>query len=386
MAKRYWFYTLIAPALVVTALFMGCFGSKAVTMAVVAPLTGDDAEEGKSIVNAVQLAVDEWNQKGGLFGKPIKLVSKDDKESPETAVTIANELSDDKVSAVIGHYTSNCTLAARDVYSIRKTLMITPSSTNPAITDGIYATIFRVCGRDDEQGQAAASYVAKMWPDAKIALLYDNSSYGKDLADRFLAEFTSKTKKESVLYTHFDRSVMDFSSVVREVKEKEPTVVYFGGLFLQGAELLKTLRKEGVTATFVSGDGCWNKAFVERAGASVAEGSLVTFNPKPEGTGEGHTFTSDYKSKFGADPHPYSLYAYTATIIALNAIQKAGTKDSIAVAQVMRSQEFTTPLGAIKFNEKGDPAESPWTVWKIENGKFELAPLPPDLQPEPEVK
>jgi branched-chain amino acid transport system substrate-binding protein len=375
MTKKYAIYTVLALAFVLCLVLTACLGSKAVTIAVVAPLTGEDAEEGQSILNSVQLAVDEWNQKGGLFGKPVKLVSKDDKESPETAVKVAGELCDDKVTAVIGHYTSNCTLAARDIYFTRKTLMITPSSTNPAVTEGIYATIFRVCGRDDEQGQAAANYVAKAWPDAKIALIHDNSPYGKDLADKFLAEFSSQTKKESVLYTHFDRSVMDFSPVVKELKEKEPTVIYFGGLFLQGAELLKTIRQAGITATFVSGDGCWNQAFIARAGA-LSEGSLMTFNPKPEGTSEGKIFARDYKTKFGKDPHPYSLFAYTAAQIALNAAQKAGTTDSIAIAQVIRSQEFDTPFGPMRFNEKGDPSESPWTVWKIEDGKFVLAPRP----------
>jgi len=375
MTRNLAFFAVAALALLMCLAFTGCFGSKAVTIAVAAPLTGDEADEGKSILNSVQLAVDECNAKGGLFGKPVKLVSKDDKGMTDNASKIAAELSDEKVSAVIGHYTSNCTLAARDIYFTRKILMVTPSSTNPAITDGIYPTIFRVCGRDDDQGKTAADYVAKAWPEAKVALIHDNSPYGKDLADKFLSEFTSQTKKESVLYTHFDRSVMDFTPVVNEIKEKQPTVIYFGGLFLQGAELLKTIRKAGIDAVFVSGDGCWHQTFIDKVGPA-ADGSLMTFTPQPEGTSEGKAFKRDYKSKFGMDPHPYSIFAYTAAKIVLDAIQKAGTQDSIAVSQVMRSQEFDTPLGKMRFNEKGDPGESLWTMWKIEGGKFVLAPKP----------
>lgn len=375
MFRKYALFAAAVLAIGMSILLTGCLGSKTITIAVAMPLTGEDAEEGKSIVNAVQMAVDEVNAKGGLFGKPVKLVTKDDRGSTETAAKVAGELCDDKVSAVIGHYTSNCTLAARDIYFTRKILMITPSSTNPAVTDGIYPTIFRVCGRDDEQGKTAAAYFATAWPDAKIALIHDNSSYGKALADMFLAEFSTKTHKESVLYTHIDRSVVDFEPVVKELKDKQPTLVYFGGLFLQGSELLKAIRAAGINAIFVSGDGCWNQAFIDRTG-ELSEGCFMTFNPQPEGTSEGKAFMREYKAKFGGEAHPYSIFGYTAARIVMNAIQKAGTKDPIAVAQVMRSQEFDTPFGAMRFDQKGDPGESPWAIWKVENGKFVTAPKP----------
>lgn len=357
----------------------GCFGSKRVTVAVVVPLSGEDKAEGESILNAVKLCAEEWNEKGGLLGKSIEVIPKDDRENPELAVQIANELSRKKVSVVIGHYTSACTLAARNKYVENRILMITPSSTNPAITDGIYQTIFRVCGRDDDQGETAAQYVYKAWPDAKVALLYDESPYGKGLSERFLAEFSVLSKKESVLFKHFDRSMMDFSSIAKEVKEKEPTLVYFGGLFLQGAELLKALRQEGVQATFFSGDGCYNPKFIEKAGSSIAEGSLVTFTPTPEGTSEGKTFAKNYKTKFGTDPKPYSIFAYSAAQVAFKAIEKGQSKDPVVVSQVMHSQTFETAIGTLKFDKKGDPEESFWAVWKIENGKFVPAPTPESM-------
>lgn len=358
---------------------LGCFGSKKVTIAVVAPLSGEDQLEGESILKAVQLCVDEWNAKGGLFGKQIELIPKDDKENPELAVAIANELSRKKVSAVIGHYTSACTIAARDKYVENRILMITPSSTNPAVTDGIYQTIFRVCGRDDKQGETAAQYVFKAWPDAKVALLYDESPYGKGLSERFLAEFSALTKRESVLFKHFDRSLMDFTAIAKEVKEKEPTLIYFGGLFLQGSELLKTLRKEGISATFFSGDGCYNQQFIDKAGPGIAEGSFVTFTPTPEGTSEGKIFAKNYKAKFGIDPKPYSIFAYSATQIALKAMETAQSKDPVIVSKVMHSQTFETALGSLKFDKKGDPEESSWAVWKVEGGKFVSAPPPESL-------
>lgn len=385
MVKKLFLAGIVCVIILILFSLVGCFGSKAVTIAVVAPLSGDDQAEGESILNAVKLCVDEWNAKGGLLGKPIEIISKDDKEKPEMALTIANELSRKKVSAVIGHYTSACTLAARDKYVENRILMITPSSTNPAVTDGIYQTIFRVCGRDDEQGNTAAQYVYKAWPEAKVALLYDESPYGKGLSERFLAEFSSLSKKESVLYKHFDRSLMDFSSIVKEIKEKEPTLIYFGGLFLQGAELLKEMRKEGVNATFFSGDGCFNPLFIEKAGISVAEGSFVTFTPNPEGTAEGKEFIKNYKAKFGVEPKPYSIFAYSATKVALKAMEIANSKDPVVVSKVIHSQSFETPLGYLRFDKKGDPEESTWAVWKVENGKFVPAHSPESLNTETEA-
>lgn len=358
-----------------------CFGSRSVTIAVAAPLSGDDKDEGESIVKAVTLCVDEWNSKGGLFGKPIELITKDDKDNPETALRVANELCRKKVTAVIGHYISSCTLAARDKYFENRILMITPSSTNPAITDGIYPTIFRVCGRDDAQGITAANYIFKTIKDAKVALLHDESRYGKDLADRFLSEFSSLSKSESVLYKHFDRSIVDFTQIAKEIKEKEPNVIYFGGVFTQGAELLKAVRREGSNAIFVSGDGCYHPLFIEKATPQMAEGSIVTFANDPEATPLGKEFKTKYKAKFGSDPKPYAIYAYAAAEVALKAISKANTKDSIAISKVIHSEEFETPIGKLKFDKKGDVESSVWSVWKVEGGKFVPAPPPPSSPP-----
>jgi branched-chain amino acid transport system substrate-binding protein len=387
MAKRFLLTFLILVVVSSFVLLFGCFGSKAVTIGVAVPLSGEDKDEGESIVNAVQLCVDEWNAQGGLFGKPIKIITKDDKENSETALMVASELCKEKVSAVIGHYTSACTIAGRDKYFENRILMITPSSTNPAITDGIYPTIFRVCGRDDAQGVTAAQYVYKAFPDAKVALLHDESRYGKDLSDRFLSEFSSLSKSESVLYKHFDRSIADFSQIAMEIKEKGATVVYFGGLFTQGAELLKAIRKEGSTATFVSGDGCYHPLFIEKATPQAAEGSLVTFAANPEGTPEGKAFVKKYKATFGKDPKPYSLYAYSATYVALKAMQKANTKESVAVSAVIHSETFDTPIGILKFDKKGDPESAPWSMWKVQNGAFVPAPNPePAVAPQETMK
>ncbi len=363
----------MAPALLGLLGIIAC--SKQVTIAVPVPLTGDQAGQGEDVLHGAQLAVDQWNAKGGVLNTKIKLVSADDKGDADTAASLAKDWGNEKVAAVIGHYNSSSTLAALEVYYAKRTLMITPSSTNADVTKNGYPTIFRVCGRDDQQAKVAADYVMAAFPGAKVAVLNDKSPYGQELADAFLIDYKGASGKESVYYTGFDRSTSDFAPVVAKLKEAQPTVVYFGGLFLQGAALVKEMRAEGLTAAFMSGDGCYDPDFIRRAGAA-SEGALCTFYPDVESLTEARSAVAAYKQAFGKAPGPYSMLAYVATDLALQAMQKAGTTDSLKVSSVLHSNEFQTIMGNFKFDTKGDPAKAPWVIWKVDGGKFVVAPKP----------
>jgi branched-chain amino acid transport system substrate-binding protein len=353
-----------------------------VKIGVAAPLTGEQSESGKAVVNGVRLAVDEWNAKGGVLGKKIVLMEGDDKGDPDQALVVAQTFVK-KVNAVVGHYNSNCTLAAEALYDKEKVLMVTPSSTNPDVTDRGLLMVFRVCGRDDQQGKSAAKYVADHFPGAKVAVLHDKSSYGQDLANEFLKNFEFLTKTQSAFYGSIDRTGSDMAQVLDKVKAVEPTVVYFGGLWPQGADLVKTMRQMGMTATFVSGDGCYDSQFT-KAGGAAAEGTLVTFIPDQEKLPSAQGVVAEYKKRFG-DLGPYSLYAYTAAVTIFQGMQAAGTTDSIEVARKLHKMEVETPFGKIKFDERGDPQQSPYVIWKVENGKFvEVSMSAPAAAPAPE--
>jgi branched-chain amino acid transport system substrate-binding protein len=351
---------------------IGACSSRTIQVKVAAPLTGDQAKGGNDVVNGAQLAVDDWNAKGGVLGKKIVMETGDDKGEPDQALILAKEWTG-KADVIIGHYNSSCTLAAEEVYGKDHDLMITPSSTNPDVTDRGYLTIFRVCGRDDQQGKSAAQYIAATYPTAKVAVIHDKSSYGQDLANEFLKNFEFTTKSQAAFYGSIDRSHVEFSDVVNKVKAAEPTVIYFGGLWPQGAELLKEIRKAGITATFVSGDGCYDPEFINKAGKDVAEGTLVTFIPDQETIPTAKTVVEAYKKRYG-DLGPYSLYAYTAVTVALQGMQKAGSRDGIDVAKALHKMEVETPFGTMKFDEKGDPQQSPYVMWKVVGGKFVEVP------------
>ncbi len=367
-----------ASALLLTG--MAC-GRKSVTLLVAAPMTGEQAQNGKDLLAAVQLAAQEWNAKGGVLGKKIVVVAADDKGDPSTAVKVAEEWGP-KVDAVIGHYNSSCTLAAMEVYYKQRTLMITPSSTNPEITDRGYPTIFRVCGRDDQQGKAAAKYVASHFPGATVAVLHDKSTYGQELASEFMKNWEYLTKSKLALYGALDRSRVDFTDEINRLKAVNPTLVYFGGLWPQGGELVKQMRADGMTATFVSGDGCFDPQFLPVAG-QAAEGVLVTFIPNEETLPAAKSIVAELKRLSGGHLAPYALYAYTAANVALQGMQKAGTTDAVEVARALHQMEVSTPFGMIKFDDKNDPQQSPYVMWKVENGKFVEVPADAPITPAP---
>jgi branched-chain amino acid transport system substrate-binding protein len=370
---------LVAGVLVLTG---SACGKKQVTLLVAAPMSGEQAQAGRDILDAVRYAAEEWNLKGGVLGKKVVVQSADDKGDPEQAAKIAAEWKG-KADAVIGHYNSSCTLAAMEVYYKNRLLMVTPSSTNPEITAKGYPLVFRVCGRDDQQGKSAAAFVAARFPEAKVAVLHDNSSYGKELANEFMANYEFLTKSKLVHYGPIDRSHVDFASEVNALKAKEPTLVYFGGLWPQGAELVKQMRQSGLSVTFVSGDGCFDPQFIKAAGPD-SEGTLVTFIPDQEKLSSAKAVVAALKGRSGGRLGPYALYAYSAANVVLQGMAKAQSTDSIAVAKALHQMEVDTPFGMMKFDDKNDPQQSPYVMWNVVGGTFVEAPKEaPPVAPSP---
>lgn len=381
--KRFTTLTTAAAWLAAGALLLtgAACGKKEVTLAVVAPMTGEQAQAGKDLLGAVQFAAEEWNSKGGVLGKKVVVISVDDKGDPGTAAAIPADLKG-KVDAVIGHYNSSCTLAAMEGYYRDRTLMITPSSTNPEITEKGYPLVFRVCGRDDQQGKSAAAYVASHFPGSKVAVLHDNSAYGKELANEFMANYEFLTKSKLAYYGAVERSHADYTPEINAVKAKEPTLVYFGGLWPQGAELVSQLRKAGLNYTFVSGDGCFDPQFVKAAGPN-AEGVLVTFIPDQEKLPAAKQVVSALKGRSGGRLGPYALYAFSAANAALQGMVKAQSTDPVEVAKALHQIEVDTPFGMMKFDEKNDPQQSPYVMWVVQNGTFVEAPKDAPAAPAP---
>ncbi|MBI5410309.1 MAG: branched-chain amino acid ABC transporter substrate-binding protein [Nitrospirae bacterium] len=350
-------------------ILFGCVkkGEDTIKIGIAGPMTGDQAKMGMDFKNGVTLAVEEWNNKGGVLGKKLELVVGDDQRDPKQAVSIANKFVTQGAKGIIGHFNSSCSIPASDVYNRAGIPMITPASTNPQLTEKGYHGVFRVCGRDDQQGKVAADFITSKLTLKKIAVIHDKTTYGQGLADEFKKFLGDKA--EVVYYGGIVQGDKDFKTVLTSIKEKKPELIFFGGIYPEGGLLVKQSREIGLNVPFMSGDGVIDPKFIEIAGADAAEGTYLTFSPDPKNIPSAKTFIEQYNKKFG-ELGPYSIYAYDAANIMLKAIEAAKSTEGRAIMDQLHALEFTGALGNIKFDAKGDVTVAPYVVWITKGGSF----------------
>lgn len=148
-------------------------------------LTGPEAVFGSDMLNGVKLSVDEWNAKGGVLGKKIELIPGDDQAEPRQAVALANKFTEEGVVGVVGHFNSSCSIPASEVYHKAGIPEISHASTNPKLTEQGFDNVFRVCGRDDQQGKAAADFAVQKLKVKRVAIIHDKTTYGQGFAEEF---------------------------------------------------------------------------------------------------------------------------------------------------------------------------------------------------------
>jgi branched-chain amino acid transport system substrate-binding protein len=346
------------------------------------PMTGDQSKQGGDIVNGVRLAVDEWNEKGGINGIKIRVEIGDDQHDPKQAVSVANKMVNMGIVGMVGHFNSSASIPASSVYHSAGIPMITPGSTNPRLTDQGFKTVFRVCGRDDQQGKVAAQFAVQSFHAKRIAILHDKTTYGQGLSEEFqkaVLSFKTTVGAENLLplpeIVSFDgitQGDKDFRSIMTTVKGKNPDLFFFGGIFPEGGLLVKQAKEMGMTAPMISGDGVFDPKFIEIAGP-VSEGTLLTFAPDPENIPSAKNFLQKYKAKHGEGLAPYAIYAYDATNILLTALSQVGghgMRDGNKVSEAIRNLKYDGALGRTEFDAKGDVKVSPYIVWVTKGGKF----------------
>lgn len=361
---------LLLLLLIISALiFSGCQKKEdVIKIGIAGPMTSNQAKMGIDFKNGVTLAVEEWNARGGVLNKKIDMLIEDDQHDPKQAVSVANKLVNAGVAGVIGHFNSSCSIPASDVYNRAGIPMISPGSTNPQLTEKGHKGVFRVCGRDDQQGKVGAEFVINKLNLKKIAVIHDKTTYGQGLADEF-KKFVEKNV-EVVYYGGVIQGDKDFKTVLISIKEKKPALIYFGGIYPEAGLLVKQARELGISVPFMSGDGTIDPKFIEIAGAKAAEGTYLTFSPDAKKIPTAKKFVEDYEKKFG-ELGPYSIYAYDAANIMLSAIKEAQKTEEKAIIEKLHSVEFDGALGKINFDAKGDVTVAPYIIWITKNGKFE---------------
>lgn len=361
------FFFKIPVLLILFSFLFSCKKQDTITIAIAGPMSGPEAKMGTDFRNAVTLAVEEWNQKGGVLGKKIEVLVGDDQSDPKQAVAVANKFVTQKVVAVIGHFNSSCSIPASDIYNRADIPMITPASTNPQLTERGYKNVFRICGRDDQQGKIGAEFIKRKLGFKRIAIIHDRTTYGQGLADEVKKNLEGYA--QIVYYGGITKGDQDFKPVLTTIKEKNPELIYFGGIYPEAGLIIKQAREIGIKAVFMSGDGTIDPKFIEIAG-DAAEGTYLTFGQDPEKLPTAKDFLKKYRERFG-ELGPYSIYAYDATNVLLTAIKEAGTVDGKKIYEKLHELEFKGALGDIKFDEKGDVVKSPYVVWITKNKRFE---------------
>jgi branched-chain amino acid transport system substrate-binding protein len=333
-------------------------------LAVAGPVTGANAAFGAQLTQGAQQAAEDINKAGGILGQKIEVEIGDDVSDPKQGVSVANKFVGDGVKFVVGHFNSGVTMPASDVYAENGVLFITPSATNPKITDRKLWDAFRTCGRDDQQGMVWAELARDKLKGKKIAVIHDKTTYGKGLADAALDNMHKFAVKE-VLYEGVNTGEKDYSAIVSKIKDSGADYLMWGGLHTEGGLILRQMRDQGMNTIMISGDGITDSEFAAIGGPGV-EGTLMTFGPEPRNNPNAKAAVDSFKAK-GFDPQGYTLYSYAAVQIMKQAAEKANSLDPKKVAEVMRSgMPFHTVIGDISYDKKGDrtTVDYVWYVWK----------------------
>lgn len=341
--------------------------SAEILIATAGPMTGQYAAFGEQMRRGAEAAVRDINAAGGVLGEQLALEIGDDACDPKQAVAVANKFVNQGVVFVAGHFCSSTSIPASDVYAEEGVLQISPASTNPQLTERGLDNVFRVCGRDDQQGSYAANYVVENKIGSKIAVLHDKSAYGKGLADEFVKGLEAHGV-EPVMYEAITQGDKDFTALITKMKDLGVDVVYLGGYHTEAGLIVRQMAEQGLDAQFISGDALVTDEFWQITG-ETGQGTLMTFSPDPRKNPAAAEVVKRFQEE-GYDPEGYTLYTYAAIQVFAQAAEKAGSLDLDALIETLRNETFDTVLGTIDFDEKGDVTGSNYTMYVWDNGRY----------------
>lgn len=333
------------------------------------PMTGNYATFGAQMQAGAEAAVADINAAGGVNGNQLKLEIGDDACDPKQAVAVANKLTGQGVKFQAGHFCSGSSIPASSVYSEQGVLQISPASTNPKFTDERPGpNIFRVCGRDDQQGSVAGAYIAENFKDKVVAILHDKTAYGKGLADETKKAMNAAGKEEA-LYEAITAGEKDYTAVVSKLKQANVDLVYLGGYHSEGGLIVRQMRAQGMNTVLMGGDALVTSEYWQITGKD-GEGTLMTFSPDPRKNPAATDLVKAFRDK-GVEPEGYVLYTYAAFQVFKQAAEKAGGTDLEKMIEALNGTEFDTAIGKFTFDDKGDPSLPPYAVYLWKDGNYE---------------
>jgi branched-chain amino acid transport system substrate-binding protein len=322
-----------------------------ILIGVAGPMTGKDAWFGEQMQRGAEVAVADLNDAGGVLGDPVQLITVDDFCDPEQAVAAARKLVSAGAIFVVGHYCSHSSIPASEIYEAAGVLMISPASTNPMLTELGRANVFRVNYRDDAAGIVVGNYLADHWFGKKIAILHDNSTYGKGVAEEIKRNLQRRGVTEAV-YQAYAPGQNNYAAEIAELQAADIDVAFVGGYHTEIGLMARAARDRGYPVQLIAGLSLASEEFGLIAGPA-AEGALFIDQPDPRSHAEAAPMVERFRAS-GFEPEGYTLLSYGAVQAWAQAAEKAGSLELPAMIASLREHQFDTVLGSIEFDDKGD--------------------------------
>ena len=281
-----------------------------IKVGIAGPLSGSSLNAGEQQEVGAQKALDHLNDGGGLLGKEIVVISVDDACEPRQAKAVARQMVSEGVIVVFGHLCSACSLAVSKIYEKAGIIMITPASTNPRVTEEGGDNVFRVIGRDDQQGTIAGDYLADNFSQSNIAIIHDGQAYGLGLAE-YTKQQLNKRGVTEVMFDSYTADQKDYNSIVNKLVNKKVDILYAGGYLTDIGIILRQAKKELPNLRLFSGDSVVNVEFLYVAG-DAGEGTYFTFGPDMRLKPEARDVVAAIREEDAYEPEGYTLYSYGA--------------------------------------------------------------------------
>jgi len=355
------------------------FAAEPVKIGLMGPITGSWASEGQEMKQVVDLLVEEVNAGGGVNGRKVEVITEDDGGDPRTAALAAQRLATMGVIAVIGTYGSAVTEATQNIYDEAKIVQISNGSTAIRLTEKGLKQFFRTCPRDDEQARVAADAIRKLGVK-KLAILHDNSTYAKGLADETKGLLAGEKGVEIVFFDALTPKEQDYTTILTKMKAVNPDFVFFTGYYSEAGLLLKQRKEMGWNVPFMGGDATNNPDLVKAAGKDAAAGFYFVSAPLPKDlpSKEAKDFVAAFAKKYGNPPNSiYPVLAGDGFRVITYAIAQAKTTDPDKLTDYLHTglKDFPGLTGKISFNEKGDRIGEVYKVYRVDSeGRFILQP------------
>jgi len=332
-------------------------------------LTGSEATFGQSTSNGLRLAIAAFNDAGGLNGKRIELIEYDTKgEAKEAGAVVTRLVTRDKVVAVVGEVASTLSLAGAPICQANGVPMISPSSTNPKVTQQ-GDMIFRACFIDPFQGYVCAKFAYENKKFKTAAILLDQSqAYSVGLAEEFEKAFIKLGGTISITQ-QYNRGEQDFTARLTAIRAVNADVIFVPGYYTDVANIAIQARKLGITAPLLGGDG-WDSAKLTEIGGKAVEGSFYSNHASPDDPSEAfQSFVRKYKDEYGAAPDALGALGYDTGNLLFDAMKRAKSLDGKDLAaSIGATKDFKGATGVIRMNEKRDAVKSA-VILEIKDGR-----------------